>query len=323
MINWGILGTASIAMNSIAPAIKDLDGNKLIAVASRTLSSAKKFAKKIEIEAITGYQNLLDIDDIDIVYIPLPNGLHYEWIMKALTAGKHVFVEKTACESVSQVQDVLKLSRKNNLAVVENFQFQFHSQHKYVLNEIESGTIGEIRCIRSSFGFPPFNIENNIRYERGIGGGALLDAGAYTIKVLSFLFGNNWLVDSAFLKFNKEFGVDWYGSGQLTNGEHVAQISFGFDNYYQCKYEVWGSKGRIISTRAFTAKPNHKPEIVIERNGNREVQLLPEDNHFKNILLYVSDLVKNDNEIIKETERVKIINQMSLLQSFKELAINR
>ena len=163
-MNWGILGCAAIAKNAVIPAIQSVETEKIIAIASRTEKKAKEFADLFNCLAVTGYDSLLSNTEIDAVYIPLPTGLHYEWVIKALKAGKHVLVEKSIAESYQEVLEMVHLARSKNLALVENFQFQFHSQHNAVFDLLKNNAIGDVRCFRSSFGFPPFSIDSNILF---------------------------------------------------------------------------------------------------------------------------------------------------------------
>ncbi len=318
-MNWGILGCANIAKNEVIPAIKSVQDSKLIAVASRDLGKALEFAEMFDCIAIHGYETLLKRDDIDAVYIPLPTGMHFEWAMKAFEYGKHVLIEKSATTSFGEAQKLVQLAQSKNLAIVENFQFQHHSQHQSVVELIENGEIGEIRCFRSSFGFPPFSVDNNIRYNKYLGGGALLDAGAYVLKISSFMLGDGFEVASAYLNHHKEFDVDWFGGAFLVNKAKgcFSEVAFGFDNFYQCNYEIWGSKGKITSTRAFTAKVNFSPSIILEKQGYSEEIKLPIDNAFQNMISYFESTVKINN-FSKEWEA--ILTQARLIEEVKHRA---
>lgn len=316
-MNWGILGCANIAISSVIPAILRTDKNANIMIGSRNATKAEETAKYFGFSFVTGYEALLEIGSIDAVYIPLPTGLHYQWVKKAIQAGKHVLVEKSATNNYTQAKELIELARKKNVALVENFQFQHHSQHKYVFDLLNKGEIGEIRAFRSSFGFPPFSEVSNIRYNKELGGGALLDSGAYVLKATSFIMGDGFEVKSAFLKYNDKYDVDWFGGAFLINKEKniFSEVAFGFDNFYQCNYEIWGSKGKITSTRAFTAKADFNPTIILEKQGFKEEIELPKDDHFMNMILYFTDIVKNKN-FEKEWNNLliqaKLINQVVL-----------
>ena len=253
------------------------------------------------------------MENIDAIYIPLPNSMHYEWVKKALNKNLHVLVEKSMACSYDEVLKLNKLAEMKNLVLIENFQFRFHSQLQYIKDLVDSGKIGELRNIRSSFGFPPFSDDDNIRYKKELGGGALLDAGAYTIKISQIFLGNDIYVDSATLKYSDDKKVDIWGSGCLksTNSAINSQIAFGFDNFYQCSIELWGSKGKIKTDRIFTSPPGYSPIIELETQKGKEVKVLKEDNHFKNmILFFYNQIMKNNKEeYLNNICQAKLINE--------------
>jgi len=283
-IRIGVMGCANIAVRSVIPAIVSIPGLELAAVASRDMDKAHRTGDIFGCDAVEGYKNLLDRKDIDAVYMPLPTGLHDEWVMKCLEAGKHVLAEKAlACDFAGAARMVDKAA-SSNLLLMEDFMFQYHSQHEFVRTMLDSGEIGEIRLFRSCFGFPPFP-GDNFRYDKALGGGALLDAGGYPVKASRMFLGKGLQVKAANLCYDKEKGVDIYGSAYLSSPSGVvSEIAFGFDNYYQCNYEFWGSKGKIIVERAFTPPPGFKPRIVLEKQDLREEFQAKPDNHFANIL---------------------------------------
>ena len=286
----GVLGCANIAIRSLLPAFLKADRFQILAVASRQLDKAKELAGQYSCKAYGGYEELLEDPLVDLVYIPLPTGLHYEWVMKALHRHKHVISEKSLAADYGEVEELVQIARKNGLLLIENFQFRFHSQHQWVRDCLQRNEIGDIRCFRSSFGFPPFADSSNIRYSRKLGGGALLDAGAYTVKAMQVILPEytfSLRAASLFRPFGAEVDI-WGGAYFHCNDGIVAELAFGFDNYYQCNYEIWGSTGKLIVTRAFTAPTDLNPIIILEKQGYKEEFNLPKDDHFDNMLKYVT-----------------------------------
>lgn len=318
-MKWGIIGCADIAKNAVIPTILSIEENVLVAVAGRSEEKVRLFSQLFDCDGVVGYDRLLDRTDIEAVYIPLPTGMHYEWVIRALEKGKHVLVEKSAGTHLVEVQKMVSTAQKNQRVLVENFQFQHHSQHRYVRELIQAGEIGDIRCFRSSFGFPPFALQTNIRYDKALGGGALLDAGAYVLKATSTIMGSHYEVKAAHLTYHKEYGVDWFGGAFLANEETgvISEVAFGFDNFYQCNYEVWGSKGKVTSTRAFTAKKDHTPVILLETPAKVQEIHLPRDDHFRNMLLYFNRLVLEKDYA---AEANKMIEQARLIQKVNDIA---
>ena len=310
----GVLGCANIAKRSVIPAIKSLDGYDLVAIASRTQAKADEFSNEFNCEAVEGYQNLLDRNDIDVIYMPLPTGLHEEWVIKALEAGKHILIEKSLAMNYDSAKRMVDLARQKGLLIMENFMFLYHNQHSFVKDLIAKGEIGEIRCFRSSFGFPPLD-KDNFRYNAAAGGGALLDAAAYTVRASQLFLGNDLWVEGATLN-NLDAEVDLFGGAYLKSESGMfAEVAFGFDNFYQCNYEIWGSKGKIVAQRAFTPGEKFSPMITLEKQGESFDYEIDAENHFINILAEFMRCV-HQNEV--ELKYEEILNQSRLLQELRD-----
>ena len=318
-IKIGVLGCASIAHRSIIPAIKDLSAKfKLVAVASRSIDKAELFAKEFNCEAVTGYDNLINSDKIDALYIPLPTGLHKEWIKKALLADKHVYAEKSIALNLTEANEMVGIAKQKNLALMEGYAFQYHSQHRLVLNLIEDKEIGDIRHFSSSFGFPPLSYDN-FRYNDVLGGGALMDSAGYPVRATHLILGNDFEVKGSTLFYDPKMRTNIYGSAFLSNLKGLgASISFGFDNFYQCRYELWGEKGKIIADHAFTPKSDYSPKIFIETHkGIKVIQAEPDNQFIKafeeffNILNNFKDKDKHYNDIVLQSKSLEEIRNQS------------
>ncbi len=319
-INIGIIGCANIAQRFIIPTLKEMEEFNILGIASRTKEKADEFAKEFDIEPFYSYESLLEFKSLDAVYIPLPNSLHAEWIKKALEKNLHVIIEKSMACNYDEVLELNELAKLKGLVLIENFQFRFHSQLQYIKDLVDAGKIGELRNMRASFGFPPFSDTDNIRYVKELGGGALLDAGAYTLKISQMFLGSDIFIDSASLETPKDKEVDIWGSGCIkqTNGNLASQIAFGFDHFYQNNLELWGNKGKIYTNRIFTAAPGFETTVEIETNEGKEIIKLPSDNHFKNMLKHFHTQILTKENI--EDEYIQNINQAKLINELKEKA---
>ncbi len=317
-IRIGVMGCAAIAERSMIPAIQSLsDDFELIAVASRTSDKAKDLSSKFNCEAIIGYENLLNRQDIDALYLPLPSGLLHEWIPKCLNAGKHIYAEKSIALKSNKAMEMTQLAGSRKLALMEGFMFQYHSQHNHVKELLSKGEIGEIRFFSASFGFPPLG-EGNFRYYEKLGGGALFDAGAYPVRATFFMLGDQIEVAGASIKRLNSSNAALYGSAYFQGPNGIgASISFGFDNFYQCNYIIWGSTGKLTVERAFTPGPNVKPRIIIEKDQNRHVIEAEADNHFEKALIEFKLAILNDG--IKEKHFNEITQQSFTLSRINEL----
>ncbi len=316
-LNIAVMGCAGIALRSMIPAIKATPEWNLVAVASRTKEKADQFAGKFNCEAVVGYKNLLHRDDIDAIYLPLPTGLHDEWINKCLAAGKHVLAEKSIAANYHSAKTMVVAAQSKNLVLMEDFMFQYHSQHQFVFEMMRNNEIGEIRVFRANFGFPPLP-KNDFRYDDAVGGGALLDAAGYTVRATHFVLGDDFVVKASNLFIDPETGTNIFGGAFLTNTSGIsAQLGFGFDNFYQCNYEIWGSKGKIIADRAFTPKVDYSPLIIVEKQGERKEYPMKPDNHFFGSLnefhraITEHDAEKHYHEVLLQSKTLEDIRTFS------------
>jgi NDP-hexose-3-ketoreductase len=319
-INIGVLGCANIAQRYVIPSICKNNLFQLAGVASRSKKKADSFASIFNTKAYYSYESLLELD-LDAIYIPLPNGLHYEWIKKALNKNIHVLVEKSLACNFAEVQELNLVAKNNGLVLMENFQFKFHKQIKFIQDEIDRGKLGEIKLLRSSFGFPPFSDKDNIRYQKAIGGGSLLDAGAYTIKIAQIFLGSAIYIEGASLDipFDKEVDISGSAYIKLKNSYVTAQIAFGFDHFYQNSLEIWGSKGKLTASRIFTAGPGIKATVRIEGSDGYDNLYELEDDHFHNMLNHFSKLIHTGNDIDNEYDQNE--NQARLIGEIFEKSI--
>lgn len=279
----GVMGCSSFARRAMIPALIESEAAELVCVASRSASKAEETAGLFGCAAVGSYEALLERTDIDAVYMPLPTGLHEEWCTKALDAGKHLLVEKSFAADYQSAERMVALARKQNCLVFENFQFQTHLQWAEIMKRMTSGELGDVHLVRSTFGFPPLP-KDNFRWNKELGGGALLDAGAYMAKVSQLLLGTGLEVTGASLQFDPETGVDKYGEAMFRNkAGQTAQVAFGFDYFYQCCVELLGTKGKLSSGRVFTAPPGFAPVLTIENQGETNEVALPPDNHYVNM----------------------------------------
>ena len=279
---------------------------------------AKAFSAKYGGEIIAGYENLINSDLIDAVYLPLPPALHHFWAKKALHAGKHVFVEKPSTTSLADTEELVSIATDKGLAIHENYMFLYHSQIRKINHLLLNGEIGDARLYRITFGFP-MRALNDFRYNKKLGGGALLDAGGYCLKYANWLLGSNAHVVAAQSNYIDGFEVDMYGTATMVNDKgQVAQIAFGMDNDYRCDLEIWGSTGTLTSNRVLTAPEGFAPEVTIKKNQAVEKQLLEADDAFLESIKRFIECVEYESARIDEYEI--LLTQERLLEQFKEKA---
>ena len=319
LIKIGCMGCAKIAERSFLPAIKSMPKHfKLIAIASRTLSKAIKFSNQFQCEPVLGYQNLLARQDIDAIYMPLPTGMHHEWMAKSIKAGKHIYAEKSFASNLNQTKELLSLAKKKNIALMEGYMFLYHKQFKKIQSFINNKELGELRHFNGAFGFPPLEIDN-FRYDEKIGGGVLMDAAGYPLIASNKLFGNQLEIKAATMYLDDKLNTYLWGSAFLSNSKGFGgSISFGFDNNYQCSFGIWGSKAHLFTNRIYTAGINHSPEIIISRNNQIETIKLEQDNHFIASLMHFRNIIKNNKN--RQDSYQQILNQSKSLEKIREIS---
>lgn len=256
--------------------------------------------------------------DIDGVYIPQPPALHYRWAKRALQCGKHVLVEKPSTVCLAESRELVEMARERGLALHENYMFQYHSQIRDIQAMIRDGIIGDVRLYRAEFGFP-MRKANDFRYSRELGGGALLDAGGYPLKLASILLGESVKVDAAQMNFLPDFEVDLYGSASLSNDEGtVFQIAYGMDCGYRCCLEVWGSRGRLFTDRIFTAPDGFEPRVMIETEDGSRTEMLEPDGHFCHSIEAFCEEIGDTRK--RESMYGEILRQAGLVESVRRHA---
>ncbi|MBR4981832.1 MAG: Gfo/Idh/MocA family oxidoreductase [Lachnospiraceae bacterium] len=187
-IKWGVLGTAGIAKGQTIPGMKEAENCELYAIAGRSLEKATVFQTEFGFEKAYGsYEELLQDEQVEAVYIPLPNTLHYEWTIKALEAKKHVLCEKPLAPSEENARKMVETAEKNSVLLMEAFAYLHSPFTKAIKQEIENKTIGDVVYMESTFITSDYDI-SNIRMRRETLGGCLYDLGCYnTTQILWML----------------------------------------------------------------------------------------------------------------------------------------
>lgn len=267
-IRIGVLGCADIAVRRVLPALAAMPDAHITAIASRDPAKAATVTSVFGGQPVHGYAAALDRDDVDAVYLPLPVALRPEWIERALLAGKHVLAEKPVTAEHCTTARLFALARERDLALMENMMSVNHPLHREVQRLIDDDAIGALRSFHSAFTVPE-RAPNDIRYQRALGGSALLDIGIYPVRAAMYFLGE-LSVAGAVLNRGPGHVVDTSGAILLrTPGEIPAQLTFGMENAYMSAYELHGNRGRIIVDRAFQPPSDGDPVIQLEQPDGR------------------------------------------------------
>lgn len=211
-VRWGVISTAGIAERAFIPALRQTRRGELVGIASRDRTRAQAFAQRHDIPVVfDDYASLLASDQIDAVYIPLPNSLHAEWTIAAAEHGKHVFCEKPLAVSPAEAQSMVDACKRAGVVFFEAFVFLYHPQTLRLREVLDSGRIGKLIQVEAHLGANIFrrpNIEANIRLSKELVGGALMDMGCYPITFARFAFGEEPVAVQADTFIHPKYEVD-------------------------------------------------------------------------------------------------------------------
>jgi D-xylose 1-dehydrogenase (NADP+, D-xylono-1,5-lactone-forming) len=267
ILNWGLLSTAKINRVLIKP-INASKRNRLLAVASRSISSAEAYAREHKIPRAHGsYDDLLNDPEIDVIYNSLPNHLHAEWTIKALRAGKHVLCEKPFALSLSEVDAMISASQETGKVLAEAFMYRYHIQTLKVKEIVDSGKLGKLQLIKGAFTFQ-LTRAGDYRLYKEMGGGSLWDVGCYPISYARMIVGEEPVEVFGWQVIGQE-GSDMSFFGQMrVPGGVYSQFDSGFQSPSRSHIEIVGTEGVLNIPAPFKPGPNN--EIFLTRGDKQE-----------------------------------------------------
>lgn len=314
-VRWGILGCSGIGKSRTIPGLLACENAELYAIAGRNEEKLKAYAEPFAPKKLyTGYQALLDDENVDAVYLPLPNGIHMEWVEKAAKAGKHILCEKPMALTEEQVRKMFAAAKANGVLLEEAYAYRHAQLAQKVKEIVDSGAIGRIRYLESKHSTFDTN-RSGIRYQKGNGGGAVYDVTCYNVSLASYLLGKDPEDMSVYCGFDKETGVDTSDAVMLRYEEGVtAMLYAGLDAYRRGCYSILGDTGRIdvdhkfnssgvCHIRVSTGARPQGAEYVDETTTDYTIWV--EDNYKREIELF-SDAVLNGTPLtISEEESLR------------------
>ena len=315
-LHWGILATGNIA-HQFADGLADSTRTCISAVGSRKQQAADAFAQRYSVPHSYGsYDALLADGTVDAIYLSLPNSMHHEWTIKSLRAGKHVLCEKPLSASVVHAEEMFNVAAKEGQLLVEAFMYRSHPATHALLEEINSGAIGQLRLIRTSFCYRTRVIENNVRFNATLDGGALMDVGCYCIN-FSRLFAGSEPIDVNCAGKIHERGVDEYAAGTMgfANGI-IATFVCGMTVQTQNAAWLCGDEGYIEVpvpwkppkqaqfTVASMQPPQQdggvsgpKPRRIVHVNAEKSLYAMEADDFAASVLDGVAPAISRDDTI--------------------------
>jgi len=274
-VRIGVLGAAAIAPTAIVKPARTSSAAVVVAVAARSAEKARAFADKHGISRIhEGYQALLDDPAVDAVYNPLPNGLHGHWTLAALAAGKHVLCEKPFTANAEEARTVADAAKASGLVVMEAFHYRYHPLAQRMRDVVESGELGELRHVEAQMRFPLPKF-SDIRYDFGLAGGTMMDAGCYTANIVRLLGMEEPEVRSAHAllrdpRIDRAITADLVFPSGHTGRVHASMWSFGMPLRLSAK--AVGTKGEMRVLNPVAPQAFHR--LSLRANGNSRVERL-------------------------------------------------
>jgi D-xylose 1-dehydrogenase (NADP+, D-xylono-1,5-lactone-forming) len=264
----GLLSTADIN-RALLGGVRAAEGVEVVAVASRSAERAHAYAAEHGIGRAHGsYDALLGDDDVDAVYVPLPNSLHVPWAISALEAGKHVLCEKPLTRHPADAEAAFDAAERAGRVLAEAFMWRHHPQALRLRELLGAGAVGQLRLVRAAFSFDIFGAgrPDDVRLQASLDGGGLMDVGCYCVSAMRLLAGEPEAVSGR--RIDGGDGVDVRFTGTLAfAGGVLGSFDCGLDMVARSELEVVGDAGSL-----FLPDPWHSRAAGIElrRPGGSE-----------------------------------------------------
>ena len=299
-IRWGILGAARVN-ERLMPAIVQSKVGELAAIGSRRSGAAKACLLKHlpeyedKVSCFDGFDQVINHEKVDVIYIPLANEEHTEVALKAIRAKKHVLIEKPMTIKSEEVKILIKEATKNNVKIMEGFMYAFHPQFDRIINTIKSNILGDINYAHSMFSFP-IQPARYYRIDRSMenGGGALWDIGPYAIHTIRQCFKENPKRVKAIAKLN-EHDADISTSGLIDfgNGKR-ATFDISFECSRRSEFEAFGLLGRVKCPTVWQPEDKQAKIIINTESSGITEEIVPAANHFNLEINHFNKVVSSD-----------------------------
>jgi len=300
-----LLGYSDLAKNRL---IKTFINSKV------KFSVASKSEKKKIIGAYAQFQSYEDglrNSLADIVYISLPNALHYKWAKKALNYGYHVIIDKPICETLSKIKSLINVAKKNNKLLSEAIFFNYNKQIVYALKL--SGGIKNIKYINANFVIPKLK-KNNFRNSKKLKGGVLMDMGCYASSVADIFCSKKIITKKTIVKKNN-LGLDTSFNFIVDFSSQIYSGQFKFGGEYQNNLTIYTDKKIIKLDRVFSPPVDIDMNIVVKEKNYSKVYIVKNENTFANYFREVTRLISMKKYDYYFEKMIKINKFIDLLKN--------
>ena len=303
-VHWGVLSTADIGMSKVTPAIQAASNSEVVAIASRDGERAAIAADQLGIpDAYGNYEDLLAAENVDAVYLPLPNDMHAEWVAKAALAGKHILCEKPMAMSEAEAAEMVAVCDAADVKLQEAFMYRHHPTWLEAVRLVRNGAIGDLVAVQSWFSYfndDPTNIRNRVEN----GGGAVMDIGCYNINLSRLLFDAEPVAIESVVRRDPVMGIDTLTSAILEfpgGGQSSLTCSTRSEDYQ--RVHIFGTTGRIEIEIPFNIPTDLETRIYVTRDdgsspdATTETVVFPAKNQYTIQAELFADAILNDSDV--------------------------
>lgn len=315
----GILGCAKITPISLIFPLKSIDCIRVGGIASHNKERAEEYAKKYNLPFVfADFDELIESDNIDFVYITLSNELHAEWAIKAAKAKKHILIEKPLCLKADDFKEIEKKCQVNQVHLLEAIMVQHHPWQQYIINIKNSGQYGRLKRVTTKASFiAKDNFLGNYRSLPEKGGGVFYDLGSYWLQFLQCLGELKNASYQGKSSFNGPNGCDWTFNVELIFDDGiVSEFTGSFEMPYQARHELEFEYAKITMPDFFGANlGNRKVSLIIDdfNKDSKETVVFPPQNYYVNQLKFFADVLDEitPNISLEQTyERILLMEEI-------------
>ena len=298
VISYGMVGLGHIAQVAVLPAFKHANRNsRIAALVSDDRTKLRAMARKYRVDHTYSYDEYdACLEQVDAVYIALPNSMHAEYTIRAARAGVHVLCEKPMAVTSAECEQMIEACRENHVKLMIAYRLHFEEINLKAVDLVRRGRIGEPKFFNSSFAMSVR--ENDIRTKKDMGGGTLYDIGVYCINAARYLFRAEptevtaMSVNSGVAKLEE---IDESTGALLRfDGDRVAAFVTSFNASDIGSYEIVGTKGHLRVNPAYEYAEGLGYELTVKGKTTRK--RIGKRDQFAPELLYFSDCIVKDRE---------------------------
>ena len=315
-MQFGVISTANIGVKAVVPAI-GRSVHAVAAIASRDEARASEAAADLGIERSYGsYEALLADDDLDAVYVPLPNGLHAEWTKRAADAGLHVLCEKPLAVDAAEARELAAYCEDAGVTLMEAFMYRYHPRTRRA-REVVERELEDVRGAFATFQFPLRDRPEDIRLDPELAGGSLMDVGCYAVNVTRTLLGEPSAVTARTVD-SRDCGVDTHVAAGLEYDGATAQVSASFDTQDVQRYRVEAENGWLEAPADAFVPRGDEAELRYAVDGREVVETFDAGDQYRLQVEHFADRVAAGGR--PETDGAEAAANMAVIDAIYEAA---